>query len=268
MPPSRPTPPKLPAAPTPFSPQKFYTPPHAPELQQYYGEEEGDWYAGVQMCGGLRASIIATTAAVIILGFPSQNTASQLITDEDYWQNSTAPVQQTFNYPQPFSFDQSEIYPQVTFQPDEDFYIVSVQQQYAPPPQLFTDPDEIPAGSLYGQPDEDFWLNWTPPVPQTFQWPNPWFHQDDPAGSLYAPPDEVAWQPIIQQQWSFVQPITDDVIIVPQPAVFQPDEDYWFSFSPFQAISYQAMPFMDSNEFVSTAVAKKYNLLMLMGVGT
>jgi len=221
------------------------------------------------MCGGLRASIIATTAAVIILGFPSQNTASQLITDEDYWQNPTAPVQQTLNYPQPFAFDQSEIVQTavVTFQPDEDFYIVTVQQ---PQPQ-FTQPitsDEIPVGSLYGLPDEVFWWNQTPPLALTFAIPAPWFHQDDPAGSLYAPPDDLAWQPIIQQQWSFIQPITDDVIIVPQPAVFQPDEDYWFSFSPFQAISYQAMPFMDSNEFMSTAVAKKYNLLMLMGVGT
>jgi hypothetical protein len=83
-------------------------------------------------------------------------------------------------------------------QPDEDYW------QNQVPPQAATlvvqlplgDPEEIPAGVLRGEPDEDFWVNPTPPVAASLYQRLPFLDPEElPAASLYGQPDEDAWQP-------------------------------------------------------------------------
>jgi hypothetical protein len=126
--------------------------------------------------------------------------------------------------------------------------------------------DDLPAGQLYGQPDEDFYQ--PPPAwPVVFEYPQSWsFEQNEPAGSLAGQPDEDFWQnpvaPVVwpnacPQPWSFEQnenaaglfgqpdedfyeppPPWPIVFIYPQQASFeqnenaaglygQPDEDFY-----------------------------------------
>jgi hypothetical protein len=55
-------------------------------------------------------------------------------------------------------------------------------------------------------------------------------HQDDPAGSLTATADETyQLLPTIHIQYQAQQNLADDPVIVPQPVVFQPDEDYFLN---------------------------------------
>ena len=208
MPPSRPQPPRLPAAPTPFSPQKFYEPPVPPELQQITGEEDGDWWTS--------NACFAVAAAALTL-FPIANRGTKWIypqyalptlVTEDV---SPAPLATTRPFtPPPIVITDDEVWvaPAVSFSPDEDYYTVTVQQQYPLAPQAFTD-------------------------------------DDVPAGSLYAPPDEVAWAPFAALQWPFAAPTLDDVVIVPQPVVLQPDEDFWQWPPPVSASLVPFIPWQD-----------------------
>jgi hypothetical protein len=97
--------------------------------------------------------------------------------------------------------------------------------------QVFSFHQDDPAGNLTaGQFNDYDWQDPRPPflapaiVPAPFGW-----HQDDPAGNLSAGQfNDYDWQnPVPPAQYFPPQLITDDVIIVPQPATFQPDEDFW-----------------------------------------
>jgi len=87
--------------------------------------------------------------------------------------------------------------------------------------------EEIPAGSLSGQPDEDYWQ--TVPAPQFG--PNyvgrPFADTDDPAGSLFGVPEESEYRPSSQQQsWLARAFVADDDLPI-TAAVTIIDEDYW-----------------------------------------
>jgi hypothetical protein len=147
--------------------------------------------------------------------------------DEDYWQNPVAPVPASFWLALPLGGEPDSY----TFQPDEDYW----QNPVAPLPPMFgklyiPDPDEIPAGTLYGQPDEDYWQNPTPPVPATLlrlpYLPDP---EEIPAGSLlkFTSPDEDYWQNrVAPVPATFAVVAWTDGDFAP-PTTFQPDEDYW-----------------------------------------
>jgi hypothetical protein len=198
----------------------------------------------------------------MFFGAGEPNTIEEIATDEDLWQNPTPPVLLTFLWPQQFAFDSSEILPRfdedfwqnwvapvpwtlfqrLPYLPDTEesifvFQAPTVDEDYwqnpiAPVPWTFgklylPEPEELPAGSLFGQPDEDFWANPTAPVPLTFAWPQP-FSFDTPDYTFF--PDEDYWQnptpPVAltlawPQQWPF------DVQEPGGSLHGQPDEDYW-----------------------------------------
>lgn len=89
--------------------------------------------------------------------------------------------------------------------------------------------DEIPAGSLHGQYDEDFWQNPVAPVPSSLQWPQQFsFDVQEPAGSLFGQPDEDFW----------INPVAPvpDTYLWPQQSFFDTaesipkyDEDFWIN---------------------------------------
>lgn len=116
--------------------------------------------------------------------------------DEDFWANPTPPVPGSNLVPFPWSFDEQT--PRLFGRPDEDFWWAQLLPSPVPATlsRLYLpDPDEIPAASLHGQMDEDFWINPVAPV------------------------------------WTYpTRVFTDDDIIVPQPVTFQPDEDFWPQF--------------------------------------
>jgi hypothetical protein len=133
--------------------------------------------------------------------------------DEDFWQNPVAPVPPTLYQRLPYaSGETAEVLPQAVVPPDEDFWPPLAaatggwQNPVAPAapaivgavrePPLLSDIEEVPAGSLHGQPDEDFWANPVPPVPPALYQRLPYLPDvsDDPAGSLYGVPEETEWQ--------------------------------------------------------------------------
>src|SRR5207244_1042345 len=126
------------------------------------------------------------------------------------------------------------------------------------------DPEELPAGSLFGQDDEDFWQNPVAPVAATIRWPQQYVFGDQsdvPAGALkkFTSPDEDYWlNPIFAlpavggvTPASFYQslPYLFDEATQQVPSAAQ-DEDYWqSSVLPSQASFYQALPYsFDSGE--------------------
>ena len=159
-----------------------------------------------------------------------------IIWDEDFWQNPVPPFNYPGFYPQQFSFEQNEIAPQPpVFSPDEDLWNNSVFPSVWPnlcQNQWAFDVDE-PAGSLHGQPDEDFY---GPPLP----WPNIYifpqqsiFDVQEPAGHLFGQPDEDFWSnPVsavpatVYQRLPYLpdpEEIPAGNLIVPLPV----DELYW-----------------------------------------
>lgn len=183
------------------------------------GDEDSDWWAGVQKCGAtlaLAASLALTGAhtaqAISVSHQPQDEAASQPVVpiqNEDFWQNPAAQVQARIWQPLPYSFDAAE----------------------------FT--------STF---DEDYWQNAVRPVIASLAWPQPFWDQNDFIGYTL---DEDYWiQPLPNRAATLLWQPPQDVEIVPQPAVpFIPDEDYWQA--PFQvasAVSLRPSNFLDSGE--------------------
>jgi hypothetical protein len=246
---------------TPLNPQKFEQPVQY-QVPGFVCEEDGDWWAGAQKCfAGI--AIASAVAATVIFGFPEQGSASQLVTDEDYWQNRVLPSQSATPPIQAFT-DDDVIFPAtITFQPDEDYYVVRLPQPTPGLVQAFSDDEvianlhtdedywqnptaPIPASLLWPQPfvfeqneqafglhgqfDEDFWINPVAPVPLTMLWPQQWaFEQNEQATGLYGQPDEDFWTPQIPYQpWPAIpKALSDDDVIIPQPVFLYTDEDFW-----------------------------------------
>src|SRR5207237_3810892 len=86
-------------------------------------------------------------------------------------------------------------------QADEDFWWNPVPPQAASIYQRLPlgDPEELPAGSLFGKPDEDFWSNLVAPVAASNWWPQQFtFDVQEPAGQLFGQYDEDFWQGQVQ----------------------------------------------------------------------
>jgi hypothetical protein len=123
-----------------------------------------------------------------------------------------------------------------------------------------------PAGSLYGQPDEDFWVNAVAPVAPSVYQRLPYLPElsDEPAASLarFSTPDEDFWPPyagasgggqayiaqLLQTSLVLYQPLpiaAGESAEVPPQAVFQPDEDFWFNpVAPVAPGIYQRLPYL------------------------
>ncbi len=93
--------------------------------------------------------------------------------------------------------------------------------------------DEIPAGSLYGQPDEDFWQNPVVPVPASIYQRFPYLPDPEeiPAGGLFGQFDEDFWAlgpPSVPAKIYQSLPYLPDAEEIPAGKLFgQADEDFW-----------------------------------------
>jgi hypothetical protein len=84
-----------------------------------------------------------------------------------------------------------------------------------------------PAGSLYGEPDEDFWNNPVAPVRALFVWPQPWqFEQNEPPPQIHVE-EEFYQPPRPQNAWTWTKAFSDDSEFA--AVVFVLDEDYWIN---------------------------------------
>jgi hypothetical protein len=224
--------------------------------------------------------IPATMYLPLPLGDPEEIPAGSLHgqPDEDYWYPQLSPPLSPAP-PRVFSDDELIVPQAVTFQPDEDYWLTfsqaaaSVQRLYLP------DPDEIPAGLLYGQPDEDYWQNPVFPAQVTFLWPQQWafdeqfpvlFRPDEdywqnpvapapvaygtlylpdpeeiPAGSLHGALDEDFYaSPILGQAANIWPQQWQFDADAPVAATFVPDEDYWINAAQPQWVTmWQMLPF-------------------------
>jgi len=220
----------------------------AGSLVKFVSPDEDYWQNPV-------APVVASFFQRLPLGDPEEIPAGSLFgqPDEDYWINPVAPVSATLLWPQPFQFEQNE---QATRCLDEDFWAnptapvaASVYQRLP-----LGDPEELPAGSLYGVPVEEYWQNPVPPVPASqlvlsfvdpdyapafidedfwinptipvaaFVVPQPWFTQDE----VFARLDEDYWpQFVITALGQNVSLAVVDSEFVPAPVATIVDEDYW-----------------------------------------
>lgn len=187
--------PILPAARSPFSPQKFFEPLPPPTKGAVLPDDSDNWWAGVQNCFAsiaISAALLTgaqTAQAIAIVNLPQDDPAGNLSVcpNEDYWQ-------------------------------------LAVPAAITQPQQPFSQQDEIETVAVVFEPDEDYWLVTPRPAPaQTPQ--QPWYEQQETIPKL----DEDYWQFLIPQPVAAVpQVFSDDSLIVPQPVVFEPDEDYWW----------------------------------------
>jgi len=125
--------------------------------------------------------------------------------------------------------------------------------------QIFSFHQDEPAGSLYGQADEDLWENPTTPVPGSNQWPQPWaFDTQEPAGSLFGQPDEDLWQNQVPPVAGALRQFTPwEQEELPAGSLHgQPDEDYWQNpASPVAASLYQQLPYaFEQSETVPSTI--------------
>ena len=211
----------------------------APLASVGFDDQSNGWWGGTQKCFAsiaLAAVLAATAVSTAIASQVSSQDQSEVVVaqfaHDDYWQNPSAPVAAS-NYQKLQFVDLDEIPAGSLYgQPDEDFWVNPV----APVPAAIYqrlplgDPEEIPAGSLRGQLDEDFWQNPVAPVAASLYQKLPLGDVEEiPAGRLFGQYDEDLWL-------SGVAPL-QAVNIWPQPwtfdtqdafpAPFFPDEDYW-----------------------------------------
>lgn len=185
--------------------------------------------------------------------------------DEDLWSNPASPIAASIFQSLPYSFDAAEIVQQPSvLGPDEDFWqnpVLPSQAVFFRSP-VVADPDEVPAGTLFGQYDEDFWKNPVAPVVATNLWPQPFtFDLQDPAGSLAGQPDEDYWVNGVKPLPGdfYRSTVLGDAEEVPAGSLRRfasPDEDYWQNPArPIQGALYQPLPVaFDSGEFHLTAL--------------
>jgi hypothetical protein len=167
--------------------------------------------------------------------------------------------------------------PGPAFQPDEDYWpllaattggwqnpqiaqITQTGRNVWLQPWTFESPE--PAGSLCGQPDEDFWANPAAPVPPCGPKPSgggppalygqlPYLPEvsDDPAGSLYGQPDEDFWvnpvapaPPRIYQQLPYLPDICDEPAGSPHGVPEETEWQNWVAPSPLRP--WQPLPYL------------------------
>jgi hypothetical protein len=201
-------------------------------------EDNNSWWAGAQKCfasialaAALLVSSAGASAATAVANSQQDELHVSQIATEDLWQNPVAPVSPIFGrlyLPDPEEIPAGKLYGQ----PDEDYWVNSVFPQAYPTPstKAFSD-DEIIA-SIPFQPDEDYWQN--PVFSAPYYFGRIYFPDSDdvPAGSLHGQPDEDYWQ-------NRVAPVPP-IFSWPQPFSFeqhenaaglygQPDEDFWLN---------------------------------------
>jgi hypothetical protein len=156
--------------------------------------------------------------------------------NEDYWQNSIAPVAARLYQRLPLG-----------------------------------DPEEIPAGSLrLGQPDEDYWQNPVAPVVARLYQRLPLGDPEEiPAGSLVPilpQPDEDSWQnpvaPLLAALWQRLPLGDPEEIPAGSLRLGQPDEDYWRNpVAPLLARLWQRLPLGAPEDLLLGPAARDTQLL-------
>lgn len=139
----------------------------------------------------------------------------------------------------------------VTFAPEDDSIVLTRPIPWAQP-RLPIDPDDV-MGGLYGQPDEDYWQNQVAPTQVRPYVRLPFTDPDEtPAGTLFGAYDEDFDLRLLARQWVTPQPRltldTDDGF----QQRFVPDEDYWFR-SAAQG-SWTFMPVWGHSDFATVQV--------------
>jgi len=91
--------------------------------------------------------------------------------------------------------------------------------------------EQIPAGQLHGQPDEDFWQNPAAPIAASLEWPQPFSFEQNESPTLNGQPDEDFWQSGVAPIASYPPPIVfrDDDVIGTPPTSIHTDEDFWIN---------------------------------------
>jgi hypothetical protein len=223
--------------------------------------------------------------------------------DEDYWpplaaatggwQNpQIARITQTgWNvWPQPWTFESPEPAGSLWGQPDEDFWANPVapvppcgpkpsaclpydsRRQGGGPPALYgqlpylPEVSDEPAGSLYGQPDEDFWVNPVAPAPPRIYQQLPYLPDvsDEPGGSPHGVPEETEWQnwvaPSPSRPW---QPLPYLPELSEDPAGslrILAEETEWLNWvAPVAARVFQLLPYAsgEAAEFLPAVVSEE-----------
>jgi hypothetical protein len=216
------------------------------------------------------APVVASNLWPQPFSFDVQEPAGSLFgqPDEDYWlqDDLPQPVAASLFQRLPYAPDPADsdfVLPPAAFVLDEDFW----QNPAAPvPASLYQrlplgDPEEIPAGKLFGQADEDFWQNPVAPVAASNLWPQPFsFDVQEPAGKLFGQPDEDFWEnPVAPVPASLYRsPLLGDQEEIPAGALLkgQPDEDFWANPTrPVAATLFQNLPCLfDSVDFTPTTL--------------
>lgn len=233
--------------------------PVAPPPALQVGDDSDSWWAGVQRCFvaiPLAASIAAVALSASLAWGYQQKTEEVVpqpptLATEDYAWTAAPRVDRVVAWLPP----DDQVPAGVLFgQPDEDFWRVHTPP-YPPLSFLYLpDPEELPAGSLSGQPDEDFWHVFTPPyVPaRPLYLPDP---EELPAGSLLAfqSPDEDYWfnPPLNRDRYAGWQIIPDEETI-PQPAAPVPEDEYWQVYTPpYPPLQWAPQVWITEDEIVS-----------------
>jgi hypothetical protein len=148
--------------------------------------------------------------------FAQQGEIASLITDEDAWQNPAAPAQASLRFPQPWQFEQQEVFARF----DEDYWQHFIAPTIPQPPIFISQDAEFVAAQIC---DEDYWQS-SPPWSVTR--PPILFRAEDDF-VFVAALDESGWN--FSPVWSAAPaPIifrSDDDAAFAQPHSF--DEDFW-----------------------------------------
>ena len=208
--------------------------------------------------------------------------------DEDYWVNPVSPVENSVYLRLPIG-DPEEIPGALFGQPadewwtalrldrldrtwasltlvntEDDFVVVPAvvddeathpRGQYAEtlPRAALWNPEDVPGGSLSGQPDEDFWRNPTAPVEDSIYQRLPLGDPEEiPGGHLVGQPDEDFWSnptPPVADSIYLRLPLGDPEEIPGGSLSGQPDEDFWSNpTTPVADSLYLRLPLGDPEE--------------------
>jgi hypothetical protein len=112
----------------------------------------------------------------------------------------------------------------------EEYHLPPVVQRDGTRWTVFID-DQEPAGSLRGQPDEDFWANPAPPIPLLMRPPVPWIFEQHEQAVLFGQPDEDFWINSVAPRPLTFLPLPLWAAEQNEQAVLwgQPDEDFWIN---------------------------------------
>ena len=149
--------------------------------------------------------------------------------DEDF-QCPIIPPQTWAVPPSAFTYDDVIVPQPNPFSPDEDLWRVTIPQVVTQSGLYLPDPENIPAGSLYGQFDEDFWVNPVAPISASLYQKLPLGDVEEiPAGSLYGVQDDINWPVVSIPSWSYFVPnvFSTDEVVAPQVTNII-NEDYWY----------------------------------------